>query len=175
LIQCVLGALYNERGLLKFYHSPHPTGKELADENLLSTTEEGNREKYESFGIPFKPMYVASITPQGLLSQLPGPYDFVSIDTEGTSVDLWLDLFQRNLGALAWCVEHDGRHHEIESVAMQSDFETCFFMTMTLSSWTTLCICEVYLMPNQIFHSLLSLGMVGLRENVLESRSRCGR
>jgi hypothetical protein len=54
----------------------------------------------------FKTIYVFTVTPQCLVRVLPGPYDFVSIDIEGKSIDT-LALFPelRTLGVKLICVE----------------------------------------------------------------------
>ena len=115
-IQCVLACLYHQRGLVKFFHSSTGRGKKVADGEFVSTTEDANRVKWQARGVKFTPLYVASVTPGELLAQFPQHFDFVSIDTEGTSVDLWMDLFQRDLGVTVWCIEHDGRAREVEEI-----------------------------------------------------------
>lgn len=75
----------------------------------LSTTEEAQRQRREAegrFGLP----YCVVMAPLWTVSRfVPGPYDFVSIDTEGTSVQLF-SCIASQLGGLPQviCVEHDG-------------------------------------------------------------------
>jgi FkbM family methyltransferase len=121
-IQCVLACIYHKRGLVEFFLSPESPGESLNDFDLLSTTEESNKERWQ--GVPFTSMYIPSTTPKVLMKQFPGPFDFVNIDTEGTSVDLYRDLVKRKLEASVWCIEHDGRHSEVEAIANESGFET---------------------------------------------------
>jgi FkbM family methyltransferase len=91
-------------GLTRFWDSANRDG--------LSTTERANRDAREheaDFGAPF---LVATVPVFELLSRLPGPLDFISIDTEGTSVDLLREFPLDTLRPRAVCVEHDGRVQE---------------------------------------------------------------
>ena len=45
-----------------------------------------------------------------------GGFDFVSIDIEGTSADLFLYALTM-ISPKCWCVEHDGRFRELEEKA----------------------------------------------------------
>lgn len=50
-------------------------------------------------------------------------YDFISIDTEGNSADLFFAMIEAGAAATCWCVEHDDRTEEIlqraESVGLK--------------------------------------------------------
>lgn len=59
--------------------------------DLVSTTEETNAATWAEL-VDFRTVSVATVTAAELLDQLAGPYDFVSIDTEGTSLELWDEL-----------------------------------------------------------------------------------
>jgi FkbM family methyltransferase len=71
----------------------------------LSTTEATQRESREAEAAYGEPYRVAML-PVSKLEEY-GPFDFVSIDTEGTSVDLLFSL--RWVLPKVICVEHDGR------------------------------------------------------------------
>lgn len=90
--------------------------------DLVSTTEQRNADIWAELA-GFVRCHVAAVTVAELLRVFPGPYSFVSVDTEGTSVELWnelrrLDAFAR--GALA-CVEaEDGSERwEIQQACLE--------------------------------------------------------
>lgn len=78
-----------------------------------ATTEEGNRAKWQHLaGFAKQPFYVPSIPVSRFAeveSLFSGPFDFVSIDTEGTSTDLFLAFPLGVIRPKVICVEHDGR------------------------------------------------------------------
>jgi len=51
--------------------------------------------------------FVPSLTPCSLIDAFPGPYDFVTIDTEGTSLDLLAETDLESLEVKVVCVEHN--------------------------------------------------------------------
>jgi FkbM family methyltransferase len=87
-------------------------------EDALSTTSEEHKQKWTHAtdktrdGGYYGAMYVPQITLAELFEAFPANFDFVSIDTEGTSIDLLKEMFR--LGVHPWCVcfEHDGRYPE---------------------------------------------------------------
>jgi len=60
----------------------------------------GHRESWRKF-------WVISLPLASLVEVCPGPYDFVTIDTEGTSADVLCDLDLSALGTSLVCVEHN--------------------------------------------------------------------
>lgn len=79
----------------------------LCTQDAVSTTDPRHAEKWSRFA-EFRPIYTVSVSLLDLLTQFPGPYRFVSIDTEGTSKQIFdqLDLDQLETEMIA--VEHDG-------------------------------------------------------------------
>jgi FkbM family methyltransferase len=83
--------------------------------DMYSTTEAGNFAKWKEYckkqGIPFKaPYWTPQISIVDLLAQFNGPYDVMSVDTEGTSVSIFSRAMQ-SMWALpprVIVVEHDG-------------------------------------------------------------------
>lgn len=73
----------------------------------FSTTLPSNRDRFihEGFAPSF---WIPTITFGAILDKFPGPVDVLSIDTEGTSVDL-LAPGLALCGPRVVCVEHDGR------------------------------------------------------------------
>ena len=88
-------------GLTPFWDSPLAEG--------YATTEETNRAKWDHLAKFDPPFYVPLIPIASVLEAFPGPVDFLSIDTEGTSTDLFLTFPFDSVLPRAVCVEHDGR------------------------------------------------------------------
>jgi FkbM family methyltransferase len=110
----VNAAIGIEFRLTKFWHS---TRDGLAVDPCagLSTTEEKQRNS-RSGGF-LAPFYVPMVPLDELLSQF-GQFDFLSIDTEGTSADLFTTFLCRGRERPAViCVEHDGRIGSCTSIA----------------------------------------------------------
>jgi FkbM family methyltransferase len=81
-------------------------------DDALSTTEPSQvtaREAQANFGTPFHVSMIPLLT---LLASFNGPVDALSIDTEGTSVDLLLAFPFGTITPKVVCVEHDGRRRE---------------------------------------------------------------
>ena len=77
--------------------------------DAVSTTEEENRKLWaEKGGVTFAPIWIHTIRWRDLFEMFPGPFDFVTIDTEGTSVDLFYDFAIEAARPAMICVEHDG-------------------------------------------------------------------
>ena len=101
-VNVVCGAMAVHDGVRQL-HASH--------DGLLSTTDYVNMKKWEG-ETTFDIVYVPLFTPAQLFAALPGPYEFINIDTEGTSLDLFKVMLEMDLGTVCWCVEHDG--HQIE-------------------------------------------------------------
>jgi len=103
-ITLVNAAIEVEAGLRTFYSSP----------DAVSTLDQAHYELWKSRG-QYTPVHVWTTAMADFLAAFPGPYDFINIDTEGTSVTLLLALPLGELGAKLICVEHDNRHADIEA------------------------------------------------------------
>jgi FkbM family methyltransferase len=89
-------------GMSPFHDSPQAEG--------YATTEEANRTKWQHLAAFDPPFFLPLIPITAILEAFPGPIDFLSIDTEGTSTDLFLTFpFGSILLPRVICVEHDGR------------------------------------------------------------------
>lgn len=87
---------------------------ELSDDALSSS---GDTQPWKSAGASFYGYaMVPAITPASLANQF-GGFDMISIDTEGTSVDLLLHMLTLGWGPRCFVVEHDNRMSEIMSAA----------------------------------------------------------
>jgi FkbM family methyltransferase len=112
----VHAAIGTRLSLSPFWDSPVAEG--------YATTETSNRDKWKhlaKFGDPF---YLPLVPIGMVLDAFPGPVDFLNIDTEGTSVDLFLEYpFSRTPPPRVVCVEHDGRIGECTAHAKTLGYE----------------------------------------------------
>lgn len=81
LVQAAVGT---ERGVVKFWNAP----------SGVATTDPAHFQKWNK-ELPYDhPYFIPQISLAELLNKWPGPYDVVSIDTEGTSVSLFWELMK---------------------------------------------------------------------------------
>ena len=94
-IKLVNAAIADKRGCLLFYDNG----------GAIASLCEDHMEKWKEYDA-FVPIHVASICVGDLLEVFPSPYDFVSIDIEGLSLDAfqWLPRLD-SLGVKLCCVE----------------------------------------------------------------------
>lgn len=81
LVQAALVPGEQRQPLTRFHYS----------HDLVSTTQDQNADTWRGVAT-FTPVTVAAVTVDELLDEFPGPYDMVSIDTEGTSLALWDEM-----------------------------------------------------------------------------------
>lgn len=90
---------------------PEPAGVTLwANDDALSTTEISHRDKWASYA-PFTEIKVPAITVAEIAAK--GPFDFVNVDTEATSVAILEGLMSQGLKPTLICVENDGLHERL--------------------------------------------------------------
>jgi FkbM family methyltransferase len=90
---------------------------------FVGTFDEKHRDEWEGKQhVHYRPIYVAGVDWESLFSALPGPYHFISIDVEGTNVELFKMLALESSGAEMVCVEHQGRIAEILAIAEPQGF-----------------------------------------------------
>lgn len=77
-------------------------------------------------GVPFRQIWTAHVTFQDLFAALPGPYDFVSLDTEGYSVTLLEMIDPVRVGARLVCVENDGKYPVVMAWGKRYGFHEVF-------------------------------------------------
>lgn len=115
-------ALVVPDGVTVKYTGPSSLVRFHYSHDLVSTTEQANAETWAELA-DFTPVYVAAVTVQQLLATLPGPYDMVSIDTEGTSLELFAELRRLEafaLGALVVVEAEDGTERwEIQTACVE--------------------------------------------------------
>lgn len=91
-----------------------------------------DRKQYETWKEVTKfrgTLWVPAITLPQISNQF-GGFDFINIDAEGTSVDLFLEALGLGWEPQCWCVEHDNRLGELQTKATGKGY----VVTMTNST-----------------------------------------
>lgn len=96
LVNALVG---RHRGLTAFHYS----------RDALSTTSDAHARKWASLA-GYIPTFAVTVTVGDLLETFPGPYDLISVDTEGTTAQIVEDLIPHlnELKCRALVYEHDG-------------------------------------------------------------------
>ncbi len=107
-IQLVCAAVGTTRGLVTFHNSEAGT----ATSNAPHYQKWRDTTKYEG------DFSVSVVTMDDLISKFGREFEFVNIDVEGDSADLFLWALRLRLRPKCFCVEHDARHEELTRVAL---------------------------------------------------------
>ena len=108
-VELVCAAVASSRGLLRFQHSEEGVG----------TSNESHYQKWRDKANFSGRFWAATVVLGDLLHQFGRDFDFVNIDVEGESADLFLHaLRDHRLKPKCWCVEHDGRQEELTRLAL---------------------------------------------------------
>lgn len=105
-IQLVCGAVGVEHSITSFY----------ASSDALTTSNEANYERWKSSGGFYGSFNVPVITIPDIIDRF-GEFEFVSIDAEGESVDLFHALLATEMRPKCICVEYDSRAGECSAAA----------------------------------------------------------
>lgn len=81
-------------GLMKFYHS----------HDAIATSDEKHAEKWKAAN--YTPIWVAGVSVMKLIEKF-GPFDFINVDTEGTSYEILKAIYLDAAGCNLVCVEKD--------------------------------------------------------------------
>lgn len=73
--------------------------------------------------VMFEKVQVEAISVATLLERFPGPYDFLSLDVEGTNYELFCAFNLRGLGARLVCVEYQDKLAEVESLSRAQGYQ----------------------------------------------------
>lgn len=101
---------------------PHPVLMWVTDD-LLSTTEQKNYDAWKDTAKFHGQIYVPQLTLEMIFNQF-GEFDFVNIDTEGTSCSLFIRMLQLGHFPRCVCVEHDNRIVELMLAAQSANYES---------------------------------------------------
>lgn len=85
-------------------------------EDAVSTSEDSQHEIWKDAGGYVGKMLVPVITPPQIANQF-GGFDFVNLDVEGKSVDLFTYMLSLGWAPRCWSVEHDNRLAELLTAA----------------------------------------------------------
>src|ERR1700744_1319086 len=110
-VRLICGALGTSRAIAKFH----------ATADALTTSSEESYARWREAGGFYGSFYAPVIALEELLCQF-GDFDFVSIDTEGTSVGLFEEWLSRGRRPRCIWVEHDGRADECRSRAAAAGY-----------------------------------------------------
>ena len=110
-ISLIQAAVSSDRGLVPMFISG----------DAVSTTEQANYELWKKTGGFIGTMLVPAVTLEELSNQF-GGFDFINIDAEGPSADLFLEILTLGWEPRCFCVEHDGRFDAIQSAATERGY-----------------------------------------------------
>lgn len=80
--------------------------------DMVGSINDAHAERWSS-AVKFRDYTLCAITPAQLLSRVGTAFDFISLDVEGGSADLFHAMLAAGATADCWCIEHDGRADEI--------------------------------------------------------------
>ena len=108
----IQAAVASEAGLLPLHVS----------RDAVSTTSEVQYKAWENHAEFEGVVYVPVLTFRYIFERFGGAFEFINIDTEGTSVDLFADLLSIGPRPRCICVEHDGRIVEANQFAEKAHY-----------------------------------------------------
>ncbi len=109
-VELVCAAVGTNRKLARFHHSEAGVG----------TSSETHYQKWRDKAAFDGRFFAAMITLPDLFCQFGHDFDFVNIDVEGNSAELFASALQirPKLRPKCFCVEHDGQHEELTKIAL---------------------------------------------------------
>ncbi len=110
-VNVVCAAAGLESGLVRIWIS----------DDAVSTSEDSTKETWKERGGYYGSILIPALTINQLIERF-GAFDFVNIDTEGTSVDLLKVLLATEMFPRCICVEHDRRELEAIQTAQQRGY-----------------------------------------------------
>lgn len=93
-------------GMITFYDNDQAT----------ATTDISHVEKWKA-QTPFSPIMVMPVHINSIIATFGSIYDMVSLDIEGQSAEMFMQLFPMLPDVRLWVVEHDNRQEEIRALA----------------------------------------------------------
>lgn len=111
-IELIEAAVGPERGLLRMDITDLP----------VSTGDAEIRKVWDTEGGYIGRLWVPVCTIEDLINQF-GPFNFVSIDAEGGSVDIFRRVVVNPMHAECICVEHDGKTQECLQIAQEAGYK----------------------------------------------------
>jgi FkbM family methyltransferase len=114
-IDLICAAVGIERGLARLY----------ATADAVSTTDRAQYERWKTAGGFYGSFHTPVITIADILNQF-GAFDFVSIDTEGTSKELFRVLLQTGMLPRCICVEYDQHLNECLGIGLSAGYKLIY-------------------------------------------------
>ena len=93
--------------------------------DAVSTSDPKHFEKWKAAGGYYGTEEVDAVTIQGILNQH-GGFQFVNIDAEGQSVDLFKQLILSGMQPRCICVEYDDRKQEVLNLAKKAGYKVTY-------------------------------------------------
>lgn len=106
-------AIGTTAGWAKFYDS---------NGDAVSGTDLANKEKWQA-QVKFDEFLIYAIHWKALQSKFGDVFNFINIDIEGISAQLFIEMFPEYPNCSLWCVEHDSRQKEIQVLAESKGFK----------------------------------------------------
>lgn len=119
LLNCAVNRHRNGYIIEQFWSASRP------EASVYSTTEPQNMVKWEHESTFYPSHYVVSIGFMDALKLAKSRIDFISIDTEGTSYDIFngfMEYLYGRGGPLCFCVEHDEKREECRLSARRAGY-----------------------------------------------------
>lgn len=115
-VALVNAAVAPQNGFLEFWDSGG---------DAISTTDAAHREKWKAgYHAKFSKLMVYTITFNDLFTQFGTLFDFINLDVEGVSADMFMLLPLQSLEhCRVICIEHDGKLQEIQAHASRFGFQ----------------------------------------------------
>ncbi len=98
----------NDLGLMRFHHSEAGVG----------TSDKAHYQKWRERAAFEGRFWTMAIMFEDLFDRFGRDFDFISIDVEGGSAELFLNALKHRLKPKCFCVEHDGRQEELTRLAL---------------------------------------------------------
>lgn len=111
---------------------------EVTDDAVTMPLGSPQLEQWQETGGFFGTLTVPSMSMRTLFDAISGAFDFVNIDTEGTSVDLFAEMLRLGPRPRCVCLEHDNRHVEIATHAEAASYRQIHLnSTNVILEWTS--------------------------------------
>lgn len=92
-------------------------------DDALSTSVHGVHQLWKDAGGYYGTLTVPILTLDAFFYQFGGDFSFISVDTEGTSVDIFREILRIGPRPHYWCIEHDQRFSDIMEIAAEYNYE----------------------------------------------------
>lgn len=95
-----------------------------ATDDAVSTSSAQNLEIWRSAGGYYGQFWAPQIRLEDIFNQFGGGFEFINFDTEGSSVELFVECLRLECRPKCACIEHDGRIAELAGHAQAAGYMT---------------------------------------------------